>query len=157
MSIPGRPPETYQQWMDCLRYLQEHPSDGTVCLLMQQGTLPAGASETFKARLSDTVSMMLSVHCRRFLRQVDQALSEGDGDMVPLLAKRFWRTVSNSLFYRRLAFLDGAFVALLEEGYTGQLRAFWKDFLRQLERDARESGNPELEDLVLEMKKIRTL
>ena len=156
MSAPGRPPETYQQWLDCLRYLQKHPWDGEACRLVQQGTI-ASAPESFKARISDTTSAMLSSHCRRFLRQMDQAPSEGDGDMVPLLAQRFWRNIPMCLFYRQLTFLEPDFVRLLEEGYEKQLRSFWRDLLRQISRDARDSDDPVMEELEREMKRIKTL
>lgn len=157
MSAPVSAPETYQQWLTCFQYLQEHPSDFTVCSLLDQASCVTNVSESFKSRLSDTVSIMLSYHCRRFLKQLDLALAEGEADMAALLALRFRRSIRECMFYRRLSFLEDGFVAVLDDGYTKQVYGFWENVLKQLRQTVRERDDPALEDLFQEIRKIRII
>lgn len=144
-------PRTYQQWTESLIYLQENPKDKMVLHLMAQGAYTDLVPENLKVRISQTVSTLLTHRFRRFLKTVDQALSEGDPEMIQVYAVRFRAEVSQCLFYRQLPFLDAGFVRELDSGYTGQIQAFWSDFLRQLKCDARDAMNTELEDLTREL------
>lgn len=155
MITPGKAPETYQQWLDWMQYLQEHPTDREACETIVRGIMPSGASESFKSRLSDTVGKMLTFHCRTFLRQLDQALEDGEPDMALLLSSRFRKAVDRCSFYRQMAFLDAEYVRTLDEGFGKQISAFWADFLRQLRKTARESMDPAMEDLVLNLSRVK--
>lgn len=157
MIAPDQIPATYQQWLACFQHMQEHPGDQGVHALMLRGSFPGQISETYKSRLSETVGAMLTYHCRWFLRETDQALANGEPDMVALLAVRFRRKVQKCLFYRDLPFLEDSFVKILDEGFCAQVRAFWKDFLFQLKATANESSHTELEDVLLEMSRVRII
>lgn len=140
-------PKTYQQWTQQLLYLQEHPKDKSALQLISQGHFSEPVSENLKERISQTVSVLLGHRFRNFLRSVDQALSDGEPEMVCIYASRFRTEVDQCLFYHRLEFLDAPFVQTLDSGYFEQIRSFWSGFLRQLRRTARDSMNPDLEDL----------
>lgn len=150
----SRLPQTYQGWMDCFARLEEHPWDKETLELVRRGSYMGKPSEQFLARLSDTVSRMLSGCTRRFLRDLDNALADNEPDMVPLLAARLRRAIRGCLFYRELAFLDRSYVRTLDAGFSGQLNSFWKDLLRQLFRAVRESGDPRLEDVVTQLRRM---
>lgn len=152
-----RPPETYRQWLDCLRYLTEHPKDRRVLELVADGTLGGPPSEQFIARVSDTVSVLLTHCCRNFLRQLDEALADGDSDTVLTLAVRFRRNAHACLFYRKLAFLPEREVRILEDGFTEQLQSFWDNFLRQVRITARDSMDPSAEDMAYELGRLKIL
>lgn len=150
-------PETYQQWVELLQYLREHPGSGTACSLAKQGTLTASPSEAFKVRLSETVSVMLSYRCTWFLKQLDDALEDGEPDQAALLAQRLRRSVQQCLIYRDMPFLEAELVESLDAGYRKQLLGFWENVLRQLRRMIRENDSPVLEDLIRELRRIHIM
>ena len=151
------PPETYRQWLDCLQYLADHPRDRHALDLVAQGKLSGPASEQFVARVSDTVSTLLSHCCRNFLRQLDEALAEGDTDMVLMLAVRFRKHVQSCLFYRSLQFISEKDVMILEKGFTDQIQSFWSNFMRQVRLTARDSMDVRTEDMAYELGRIKIL
>ena len=147
-------PQTYQQWLECLLQLEKQPWNRDLLTLVRQGRYEGKPSESFLSRVSDSVSIMLSGCTRRFLRELDRALSDGEPDMAVLLAKRFRRNVAQCMFYRDLDFLSGEYIQTLDEGFENQLQAFWKDFLSQLNKSARDSMDPRMEDMALELRRI---
>lgn len=151
------PPRSYRQWLDAFAYLQEHPLDTRMLDALIQGSYSGVPAPMFLERLSNTVSLLLTHHCRRFLRQMDEAFADGEPDIVPLLAARLRRNVSRCLFYRQVDFLELGYVRSLDQGYREQLDNFWHNLLRELGKSARESGSMDLEDLVLELKRIHIL
>lgn len=157
MIVPIRAPETYQQWLEFLQYLQEHPGSTTACSLVNQGILTGSVSEAFKVRLSETVSIMLSYHCTRFLKQLDTALEDGEPDMAALLAQRLRRSMQQCLIYRDMPFLEAEFVENLDAGYRKQLCEFWETVLKQLRLLIRENDSPVLEDLIRELRRIHII
>lgn len=112
-------------------------------------------AETFLARLSDCVSIVLTAYCRRFLRQLDESLAEGEPDMAMLLASRFRRSIQACFFYRSLPFLPPDYVHTLDDGFGAQLDSFWNNFLEQLQKSARDSMDPRMEDVMFEMKRVK--
>ena len=151
------PPRSYSQWLDAFAYLQEHPLDVEMLDALIQGSYSGVPAPAFLERLSNTVSLLLTRHCRRFLRQMDEAFADGEPDYIPVLAARLRRNIDRCLFYRKLNFLELGFVRTLDQGFREQLDSFWNNLLRELGKSARESGSPELEDLVLELKRIHIL
>ena len=121
------------------------------------GTYPGTPSDLFLSRLSDTVSIMLSGCTRRFLQQLDQALMDGEPDMAVLLAKRLRKQLRDSMFYRDLPFLNQTYIQTLDAGFARQLQAFWQDFLKQLNKTARESMDPRIEEMAQDLRRIRLL
>lgn len=150
-------PQTYQGWMDCFARLEAHPWDPEILAQVRRGSYMGKPSEQFLARLSDTVSRMLSKCTRRFLRDLDSALADNEPDMVPMLASRFRKRVKACLFYRELPFLEGKFIQTLDAGFSSQLQSFWKDLNREISRSARESGDPRLEDLAMALRRMKIL
>jgi len=155
MISPMEVPESYQQWITCLNHLQEHPFDRDALDAVIRGRMAGKPSEQFLSRVSDTASVLLTKCCQRFLRQLDQALEDGEPDMAAVLAVRFRQSVRRSLFYRELPFLEASYVQLLDEGFEKQLQSFWSDFLRQLKRSVRESMDPRMEDMALELSRVK--
>ena len=151
------PPETYRQWLDCFQHLTDHPRDRQVLALLAQGKLAGPPSEQFVARVSDAVSNLLSHCCRQFLRQLDEALAEGDTDTVLTLAVRFRRHARECLFYRELYFLPEKEAMILEKGYSEQLKSFWDNFMRQVRITARDSMDVRTEDMAYELGRIKIL
>ena len=149
------PPETYQQWLDCFAHLREHPLDGAMLDALAQGKYTGTPAETFLVRLSDAVGLAMTGYCKRFLRQLDQALEDGEPDLAVLLARRLQKHLRKCFFYRSLPFLPASYVQTLDGGFRVQLDTFWMNFLTQLGKSARESMDPGMEDLLLEMKRIR--
>lgn len=149
------PPQTYQQWLSCFGHMEQHPHDMEMLAAMAQGRYMGQPAETFLARLSDTVSLMLTAHCRRFLRQLDEALADGEADTAVLLARRFRKKLEAYFFYRSLPFLAASYIQTLDNGFRLQLEAFWANFLLQLQKNCRESMSPQLEDAAYEMKRMK--
>lgn len=157
MMYPKTPPETYAQWLDCFSYLREHPADREMLEAVAGGSYPGRPAESYLEHLSETVSQVLTALCRRFLRQLDQALADGEPDSAPLLARRFRAQIQRCFFYRTLPFLERQYIDTLDEGFCRQLEAFWSDFLAQLGKTVRDSMDPRMEDVLLEMKRIKIL
>ena len=155
MSPSFSPPESYQQWLDCFRHVQQHPLDQQAPEAMARGRYIGQPAGTYLERLSDCVSLMLTARCRRFLRQLDESLAEGEPDVAMLLATRLRRSIQTCFFYRTLPFLPRSYIHTLDKGFGEQLDSFWSNFLEQLQRTARESTDPRMEDLVLEMKRVK--
>ena len=114
-------------------------------------------AESFLSRLSEAVSICITGFCRRFLRQFDIALADGEPDMAVLLASRLRRNISKCFFYRTLPFLDPSYIQTLDAGLGEQLELFWKNFLSELKRTARDTDSPVMEDLYYEMKRVTIL
>ena len=113
------------------------------------------ASEIFLVRLSDTVGAMLSRCTQKFLHDLDAALSDGELDMAMLLAGRFQKNVRQCLIYRHMEFLEETYIKMLDEGFEKQLLSFWHHFMLQLDQSAKESGDPQLEDMALELRRVK--
>ena len=150
-------PGTYQQWLDCLERLEQQPWDKEALALARQGTYTGTPSEAFLTRLSEAVSVMLSRCTQRFLRDLDRALADGDPDMASLLAVRFQAQLRNCFFYRELPFLKASYVRTLDQGFEAQLEAFWKDFLSKLKALEKETMDPQIEDMTMELRRIRII
>lgn len=150
-------PHTYQQWLDCLQQLEQHPFNRDLQQQVRMGTYDGKPTETFLSRVSASVSVMLSVCTRRFLHEMDQALADGEPDMAVVLASRFRRRIGQCLFYRDLGFFEEDYVRTLDDGFRNQLDAFWKDFLNQLQKSLKDSMDPRVEDMALELRRIKTL
>lgn len=148
---------TYQQWIDCFRCLEEKPWEQSVLDSVANATYQGEPSDIFLVRLSDTVSKMLSVCMKWFLHEIDRLLSENEADMTTFVAKRFQKRIRGCFFYRDLRFLPESYVRTLDEGFENQIDAFWKDFLRQLELSARESMNPDVEEMAYELRRIKII
>lgn len=157
MSNRYTPPETYQQWLECFEHLKGYTLDEKMLESMAQGTFLGQPTENFLSRLSDVVSMCMSGYCQRFLRMLDLVLAEGEPDMAGLLASRLKKDIQRCFFYRSLTFLDESFVQKLDQGFRGQLEQFWKNFLNELRKSARDSDSPVMEDLYYEMKRVTIL
>lgn len=149
VSGMSQPPETYSQWLEYLHSLRTHPENRQLLLLAADGKLRGPAPEQLAVQLSETVGILLTCCCRRFLRQTDQALAEGEAEMLPILAARFRRRLAECLLYRALPALGEARMAELEDGFARRIRSFWADYLRQLRRTACSSEEPALEDAAL--------
>ena len=67
------PPQTYRQWLDLLNHLQEHPLDTGVLEALARGNYLGAPPAMFLERLSTAISLALTHHTRRFLRQMDEA------------------------------------------------------------------------------------
>lgn len=151
------PPETYQQWLACFQHLQLHPLDSKMLETMAQGSYLGKPAESFLVRLSETVGIVITGYCRRFLRQVDLALEDGEPDMVELLAVRLKRDIRKCFFYRSVSFLDSGYIHTLDTGFGDQLSAFWNQLLKELKKTAKDSANEELEDVYLALKRMKFL
>ena len=125
MICPDRPPEAYQQWLECFEYLHQHPLDAQMLDTLSRGQYLGQPTESFLSRMSETVSFCISCYCRRFLRQLDLALADGEPDMAALLAGRLRRNIQQCFFSRCLGFLDPSYIQTLDQGFGEQLDFFW--------------------------------
>lgn len=150
----SRGPQTYQQWLDCFQQLEANPRNTEVLEQVRAGSYLGAPSEQFLSRLSATVSVMLSVCTRKFLKQLDQALVDGEPDMAVLLAKRLRKQLRDSLFYRELSFLSQNYIQTLDEGFARQLQSFWSDFIKHLKKVTKESMDPRIEDMAQDLCRI---
>lgn len=148
-------PETYQQWVDCFRALEDRPWDQETLELIRKGRYTGKASEIFLVRLSDTVGAMLSRCTQKFLHDLDAALSDGELDMAMPLAGRFQKNVRKCLIYRHMEFLEESYIKTLDEGFEKQLLSFWDHFMLQMNRSARENGDPQFEDMAQELRRVK--
>lgn len=151
------PPRTYQQWLECFAHLREHPQDAQMLRTLARGTYPGEPGERFLERLSQAVGEALSACCKGFLRRVDLALEDGEPELAGLLARRLKTSIGRCFFYRELEFLPASYVRTLDAGFEEQMESFWRDFLRHLDKIARQTMAPELEDMVLELKRIKII
>lgn len=149
------PPETYQQWLECFQHLQQHPRDHEMLGVVSQGQYLGKPAEAFLVRLSETVGLVITDHCQRFLRQIDLAFEAGEPDMVLLLAQRLRKNLQKCFFYRSLPFLDDSYVQTLDDGFNRQLVLFWSSFVDQLRKSARESMDPGMEELYHGVKRMK--
>lgn len=157
MSASYAPPETYQQWLACFEHLRQHPLDTQMLESLAQGRYLGQPTEGFLSRLSEAVSICITGFCRRFLRQFDLALADGEPDMAVLLASRLRRNIQKCFFYRTLPFLSPDYIQTLDDGLGEQLDFFWKNFLTELQRSAKDSNSVIMEDLCYEMKRVPIL
>ncbi len=148
---------TYQQWLDCFRRLEEKPWDQALLDSVTCATYQGKPSEMFLVRLSETVSKMLGLCMKWFLREIDRLLSENETDMATLVARRFRKRINGCFFYRNMEFLPASYIRTLDEGFEKQINAFWKDFLRQLDNSARTSMNPNVEEMAYELRRMKII
>ena len=54
-----------------------------------------------------------------------------------------------------MEFLEETYIKMLDEGFEKQLLSFWHHFMLQLDQSAKESGDPQLEDMALELRRVK--
>lgn len=153
----GAPPATYQEWLEHLDYIRNHPRDRARLRLLRKGTLIGGAQvmDLFLRRLDDAVGGALSRRISMFLEQVDRAFGEGDFEEVELLSIRFCSDASECFFFEALTCIPQPQREQFVRGFSEQLERFWSEFLRHLHREAEEaSGGAELEELVYRLRRL---
>lgn len=151
-------PVSYQQWLDCLAQLREHPQSGSEELerISQENFSTTGTVEAaLEQQIVYTVNTVLDKVSKRFICELNQCLAFGELPEMELLFKRFRRNVNRSLFFRNLTFLPDAFRAELFEKVRVQMETFLKKVLQFLHTEAVRSGSQELEDTLFLIRRVR--
>ncbi len=150
-------PQNYQQWLDFFTYLYANPMNYKALDLVEEGTFNGDVSEEFLEELSKAVAMLLTVHCKRFLKKVDEAYIDNDFEFIAVLVVRLRQNIIRSLFYRKLNFLSREHIKSLDAGFHKQIDSFWINFMNELSKDFVQKASSESESLMLFVKRINLL
>ena len=153
---PGTAPTTYQEWLDCFSYVKAHPADYIELRRLRGGRLACDPYilDKFLQRLDETVGEVLNRGISAFLSRVGEAFEEGDFDGAEILASRFWKMAAESFFFEDLDCISPEQRETLRSGYLRQLGQFWEQFLAHLEREAEESRQDALDELVFRLRRL---
>ena len=151
-------PRTYQQWLDCLSALSGTAADrSSVCAAMAQGSFagsPAalvGLQEQMLLSIRNTLTRVT----KRFLRELNDSLSFHDFTRTEALCRRLRRDIQSVLFFTELEFLPKSYRDQLLDSITAEMTAFWDRLCRSLRQQAMEYPDPELEDTVFLISRIK--
>lgn len=156
---PCAVPTTYQEWLDCFAYVKVHPNDNIGFSLLRKGTLRCDSYilDAFLQRMDETVGDVLNKRISNFLSQVSELFEEGDFEGVEMLATRFWASTSECFFFENLDCISSRQKMQFRDGYLRQLKCFWANFIRELEKDADEYRNIILEDLFFQLSRLSSV
>jgi len=151
-------PSTYQDWLDCLDMMKS--GTGVNAELFEavcRGTF-SGTELTRNAlqrQIVETVNALLNKSIKKFTGGLNDNLMFNELQQTELLFKRLKREINSSMFFMRLAFLPMEFRAELEASVKEQMGDFWADTVKLLHEQAVELSNPDLEDVLLLVNRIK--
>ena len=132
-------------------------ADSEIFDIVGEGSF-AGSDLTRNAlqkQIVETVNAVLDRSVKRFIRNLNENIAFNEFLQTELLFKRLKKDVHRSLFFTRLSFLPKEFRAELETSVRDQMCRFWDDTIRFLYDQSLEFSNPELEDTLFLVKRIR--
>lgn len=151
-------PRTYPQWLECLAMLEERPPHRSgVCAAMAQGTFAGSpaALAGLSQQMAQSIQKSLSRITRRFLRELNDCLSFHDLAQAELLYKGLRRDIHAVLFFTELEFLPRDYRDRLRDSITAEMSRFWDRTRQILRQQAMEYPDPELEDAVFLIGRIK--
>ena len=152
------PPVTYQQWLDCLSLLRgTSPSGSGVCEAMARGSFSGSpvALAALERQIAESIQESLTRTSRRFIREVNSGLEFHDLSQLEYLFRRFRTEVRQLQFFRELDFLPEQYRATLSDSIVREVSAYWDRLLRTLRRQTLEYSDPDLEDAVYRISRIK--
>lgn len=152
------PPVTYQQWLDCLSLLRGTlPSSSGVCEAMARGSFSGSpvALAALEKQIAESIQESLNRTSRRFIREVNSCLEFHDLLQLEYLFRRFRTEVLQLQFFRELAFLPEQYRTTLSDSIVREVSAYWDRLLRTLRQQTLEYSDPDLEDAVYRIGRIK--
>lgn len=149
-------PVTYQEWLDCFRFIREHPENHAALRALSGGTVCCvpRTLDMFLQRLDELLQETIRRRIAGFLSRVDALLEENDPDGVELEAIRFCRGLPELFFFESLGLPEDC-CRQFSEGYAGQLDQFWRRLVSEFRFQADETHDARLEDLAHSLAQLR--
>ena len=149
-------PATYQEWLDCFRFIREHPENHTVLRTLSSGSVcfVPRMLDMFLQRLDELLQETIRWRIARFLSRVDALLEDHDPDGVELEAIRFCHNLSELFFFENLDLPEDC-RRQIREGYADQIDRFWRKLVSEFRFQADESRDADLEDLADRLMQLR--
>lgn len=155
-----KPPETYREWLDCLHLLRENDAYGVgVYDALAAGSF-SGTESTRAAlqkQMVDGVNAALDKSAKRFIRNMNDSLAFNEFSQIASLFYRLKRDVRAVLFFESLDFLPKEFREELSDAVKSQMLKFWNESTAFLYEQSLEVSNPDLEDVLFLVKRIKLL
>lgn len=150
-------PTNYQEWIDCLKRMQKSSGLPFDMSMLERGRMSCdgAALGRFETHLTETVNIMLNREIGRFVRNLNEALEFGEFDSLPFLARRFQEQIHSCLFFQYIGFLPASFREELGMETRRQVMKVWKELMRRLLEIQEETGNPDLEDALYGIRRVK--
>ena len=151
-------PTTYQDWLTYFEELKEAPfAESYDPKRFSQGTFDGNGTllAAFEGQMITTINVMLQKSTKRFTRALNECLTFQELYRVDGLFKRLKKDIQRTTFFVNLPFLPEPFKAELYVSISEQMTAFWMDTVSQLRHMALDNPNPDLEDALFFIERIK--
>lgn len=155
---PIKPPSTYQDWLiyfDIMKHGSGIDSDVYDALCMGSFVGSDLTRNALQKQIVETVNAVLDKGVKRFNRNFNENIAFNELSQTEVLFKRLKKDVLMSLFFTRLTFLPKDFRSELEDSVKVEMTRFWETTMKFLYDQSLEFSNPELENLLFLVKKIK--
>ncbi len=155
---PAAAPSTYQDWLDCFARMRELPLSGDgdfAALALGSFSGSSAMQAALERQMVEAINVVLNKSVKRFVRDLNECIAFNDLAQVDTLFKRLKKNINKTLFFLNLSFLPGEFKDELYASITGQMTEFWNDTVGFLRQQALDHSNPDLEDALFLIRRIR--
>lgn len=156
-ALLKQPPHTYQDWLDCLEYMEKSSVGEEFFDMLTLGSLQCSEQMLIRFREHIVVSLnrMIDHRTKRFIRELNRFLEFNDAAGVVALFRKYKKDMEQCMFFKKIVFIQDTFREELSISVENQTKAFLKKVIGHLAGQAAETGNPEMEDALYQIKRIR--
>jgi hypothetical protein len=109
----------------------------------------------FREHIVVSLNRMIDHRTKRFIRELNRFLEFNDAAGVVALFRKYKKDMEQCMFFNKIAFIQDTFREELTISVENQTKAFLKKVVGHLAGQAADTGNPEMEDALYQIKRIR--
>ena len=152
------PPVTYEDWLNCFNILKQTStiSDAEIVSISKGFFAEKDyICVQFHQNLAETVNLMINNRTAVFIKNLEKLISFNEISGITSLFVKLRNEINRCLFFTQLDFLDKDFKQELERSLKAQTQKFWTDILAHLHKESLEFSNPDLEDSLFLIRRIK--
>lgn len=151
------PPKTYQEWLACFAYFKKNKISKEHIIILSKGSLQCNHQIIAKleTHIINLLNEMIDIRTKGFIKQLQMSLESNDIDEITLLFKKYCNDIKLCLFYEKMEFMPVGFKHELSSVIQKQTSEFLQSVLKHLARQAEESNNDELENVLFQIRRIK--
>jgi hypothetical protein len=109
----------------------------------------------FREHIVVSLNRMIDHRTKRFIRELNRFLEFNDAAGVVALFRKYKKDMEQCMFFKKIVFIQDAFREELSISVENQTKAFLKKVVGHLTGQVTDTGNPEMEDALYQIKRIR--
>ena len=110
-ALLKQPPHTYQDWLDCLEYMEKSSVGEEFFDMLTLGSLQCSEQMLLRFREHIVVSLnrMIDHRTKRFIRELNRFLEFNDAAGVVALFRKYKKDMEQCMFFKKIAFVQDTF------------------------------------------------